>query len=74
MPAFVATVRGFVVGDPQHDGTYIWPLARQPQQEVLEAQVADAVARGARLLCGGRRVDRPGYWFEPTVLTDVTHD
>jgi acyl-CoA reductase-like NAD-dependent aldehyde dehydrogenase len=72
--AFVATVRGFVLGDPQEDTTYIGPLARKAQVAVLEAQVADAVAKGARLLCGGKRIDRKGAWFEPTVLTDVTND
>ena len=72
--AFVATVRGFVLGDPQADATYIGPLARKAQVAVLEAQVADAVAKGARLLCGGKRIDRRGHWFEPTVLADATSD
>jgi acyl-CoA reductase-like NAD-dependent aldehyde dehydrogenase len=40
---------------------------------VLEAQVADALERGASLLAGGHRIDRPGNWFEPTVLTRVDH-
>jgi acyl-CoA reductase-like NAD-dependent aldehyde dehydrogenase len=71
--AFVETVRGFALGDPEDPATYIGPLARPQQIAVLEAQVADAVARGARVACGGRRADRPGF-FEPTVLTDVTND
>ena len=45
---FVATVKGFKAGDPLADGTYIGPLTRAPQLEVLEAQVADAVAKGAQ--------------------------
>jgi acyl-CoA reductase-like NAD-dependent aldehyde dehydrogenase len=72
--AFVATVRGFVVGDPEDERTYIGPLARQEQLAVLEAQVEDARRKGARLLCGGKRLARRGYYFEPTVLVDVTHD
>jgi acyl-CoA reductase-like NAD-dependent aldehyde dehydrogenase len=36
-------------------------------------QVADATAKGARVLAGGHRIDRPGNWFEPTVLVDVDH-
>jgi acyl-CoA reductase-like NAD-dependent aldehyde dehydrogenase len=72
--AFVATVRGFVVGDPEDDKTYIGPLARAPQLEVIEAQVRDALGKGARAVVGGRRLARPGYYYEPTVLVDVTHD
>jgi acyl-CoA reductase-like NAD-dependent aldehyde dehydrogenase len=74
LEAFVATVRGFKVGDPQDDSTYIGPLARRPQLEVLEAHVQDALAKGARLLCGGGRLDRPGYYFDPTVLGQVTSE
>jgi acyl-CoA reductase-like NAD-dependent aldehyde dehydrogenase len=70
---FAATVRGFKVGDPLADGSYIGPLTRRPQLDVLEAQVADALAKGATLLVGGKRVDRAGNWFEPTVLTNVDH-
>ena len=72
--AFVSTVRGYVVGDPLDERTYIGPLARR--EAALghhEAQVADAVGRGARVLAGGRRVDRPGFFFAPTVLVDVDH-
>jgi acyl-CoA reductase-like NAD-dependent aldehyde dehydrogenase len=71
--AFVAAVRGFSIGDPEDEGTYIGPLAREAQLAVLERQVADARQRGARLLCGGARLARRGYYFDPTVLTDVNH-
>jgi acyl-CoA reductase-like NAD-dependent aldehyde dehydrogenase len=71
--AFVAAVRGFPVGDPTREDTYIGPITRAPQIAVLEAQVADALARGARLLTGGHRIERPGHWFEPTVFSDVDH-
>ena len=70
---FAATVRGFQIGDPLAEGAYIGPLTRAPQIAVLEAQVADAVAKGARLVAGGKRIARPGHWFEPTVLTNVDH-
>ena len=70
---FLETVKGFKVGDPTQEDTYIGAITRAPQLEVLEGQVADAVARGARLETGGRRIDRPGNWFEPTVLTRVDH-
>ena len=71
--AFVDTVRGFKLGAPTLEDTYIGPLTRAPQLAVLEAQVADAQARGATLRLGGARIDRPGHWFEPTVFTDVDH-
>ena len=70
---FVATVSAFRMGDPMAADTYIGAITRTPQLAVLEAQVADAVAQGARLLCGGRRRPGPGNWFEPTVLSHVNH-
>jgi acyl-CoA reductase-like NAD-dependent aldehyde dehydrogenase len=70
---FVKTVAGFKAGDPLADGTYIGPLTRRPQLDVLATQVADALAKGATVVAGGRRVDRVGNWFEPTVLTNVDH-
>jgi acyl-CoA reductase-like NAD-dependent aldehyde dehydrogenase len=52
-------------------GSMIWP----EQLDVVESHVADATAKGARVLAGGRRnPDRPGYFYEPTILVDVTHD
>jgi acyl-CoA reductase-like NAD-dependent aldehyde dehydrogenase len=74
--AFLATVQGFVSGDPLDAKTYIGPLARQAQLEVLEDQVKDAVTKGAKLLAGGKRdaSQSKGYYFEPTVLVDVTRD
>jgi len=72
--AFVAEVRGFRRGDPTDEATYIGPLTREAQLDVLEAQVKDAVRKGAKLHTGGQRVKGPGNWFEPAVLTEVTHD
>jgi acyl-CoA reductase-like NAD-dependent aldehyde dehydrogenase len=72
--AFVDTVRGFKVGDPMADGTYIGPLTRGPQLQVLEEQVADARRRGARLHIGGERLPGPGHWFAPTVFSEASHD
>ena len=72
--AFVAEVKKFVVGDPLDEKTYIGPVARQAHLAVLEAQVADAKARGGRLLCGGGRIDRPGFYFQPTVFADATRE
>ena len=71
--AFLDTVRGFRCGDPMDEATYIGAITRAPQLDVLSAQVADAVAKGARLRIGGSRLPGPGNWFEPTVFTDVNH-
>ena len=72
--AFLETVRGFKIGDPLGEGTYIGAITRAPQLEVLEAQVADALAKGAKLLTGGHRIKQAGNWFEPTVFIDCNHE
>ncbi|MCE9639407.1 MAG: aldehyde dehydrogenase family protein [Betaproteobacteria bacterium] len=71
--AFVATVRGFKIGDPRDDTTYIGPLTRKAQLAVLKRQVADAKKKGANLLMGGKPLTRKGHYFAPTVLSDVDH-
>jgi acyl-CoA reductase-like NAD-dependent aldehyde dehydrogenase len=71
--AFLAEVRGFTLGDPMDEGTYIGPLTRRAQLDVLSAQVADARKKGGALRLGGKRLERPGNWFEPTVFTGVDH-
>jgi acyl-CoA reductase-like NAD-dependent aldehyde dehydrogenase len=71
--AFVETVKGFKVGDPMSEATYIGPLTRAAQLDVLDAQVADAKAKGARLLAGGQRLPGHGNWYTPTVFSDVNH-
>ena len=71
--AFVDTVRGYKRGDPMAEDTYIGAITRAPQLAVLEAQVADAKAKGARLLLGGQHGPGPGNWFEPTVFAQVDH-
>ena len=71
--AFLDAVRGFRVGDPMSEDTYIGAITREPQLEVLAAQVADAKVRGATLRLGGSRIAKVGNWFEPTVFTEVNH-
>lgn len=72
--AFAEAVDGMVMGAPGDPTTYLGPVTREAQIAILEAQVTDAVEQGATLLRGGKRADRAGWYFEPTVLTDVTHD
>ena len=70
---FLATVAGFKAGDPMDAGTYIGAITRAPQIAVLQAQVADALAKGAVLRCGGKALPGPGHHFQPTVFTNVNH-
>jgi len=61
------------VGSPEDEATTVGPLAQQKGVDVVESQTAEAVAKGAKLLTGGRRIEGPGYFFQPTVLVDVDH-
>jgi succinate-semialdehyde dehydrogenase/glutarate-semialdehyde dehydrogenase len=68
---FVEGMRALRVGDPMDPATDIGPLATPGIVDDLEKQVSDSVARGARILAGGKRIAGRGNWFEPTVITDV---
>jgi len=70
----LAAAARVVVGDGLTDGVTMGPLANPRRLKAMEEMVTDAVSRGAGLLCGGRRLDRPGFFFAPTVLTDVPAD
>jgi acyl-CoA reductase-like NAD-dependent aldehyde dehydrogenase len=73
LEAFTQEVQQFKLGDPEEEGVFIGPLARQEQIAVLEQQVQDALDKGAQLLTGSKKADRTGYYFEPAVLTNVNH-
>jgi succinate-semialdehyde dehydrogenase/glutarate-semialdehyde dehydrogenase len=68
---FVDEMRALRVGDPLEESTDIGPLATPQIVNDLDEQVKKAVASGARVLTGGKRIDRPGNFYEPTVLVDV---
>ncbi|HEX5613695.1 MAG TPA: aldehyde dehydrogenase family protein [Acidimicrobiia bacterium] len=70
--ALVEIADAYVVGDPLDERTDIGPLARFEQLDVLDAQVADAVAKGARVVAGGGRHERGAGWYRPTVIADAT--
>jgi len=72
--ALVEVVSAYRVGDPRDDATDVGPLTRAEQLETLDAQVADAVDRGGKVLCGGERIERAGNWYMPTVVVDVPDD
>jgi len=71
--AFVAEVKSFKIGDPTDEATYVGAITRRPQLAVLQAQVADAKRKGAKLLLGGHVLKGKGNWYAPTVLSDVDH-
>jgi acyl-CoA reductase-like NAD-dependent aldehyde dehydrogenase len=75
--AFVARVveetNRLRVGDPSSSEVDMGPLTLARQRAIVEEHVADAVARGARVLAGGRRPEGPGFFYPPTVLVDVDH-
>ncbi|BEL02437.1 NAD-dependent succinate-semialdehyde dehydrogenase [Actinoplanes sichuanensis] len=72
--AFLAAVDRVVVGDGLDDGVTMGPLANPRRLKAMEELVTDAVSRGAVLQRGGERLDRPGFFFPPTVLTGVPLD
>jgi len=71
---YVEGFKALKVGDPMDPATDVGPLANESQVLTIDEQVKRSVAAGAKLLTGGRRIDRPGCWYEPTVLTNVTSD
>jgi succinate-semialdehyde dehydrogenase/glutarate-semialdehyde dehydrogenase len=71
---FVAAAQAVKVGDGMTAGVTMGPLATARRVEAMEGFIADALAKGAKLRTGGRRIGNTGYFFEPTVLTDVPLD
>ena len=72
--ACVALVRGYTRGDPMDETTYLGPMAQGEGVATVAAQIAEARAKGARVLTGGAPVAGRGFFCEPAVLVDVTHD
>ena len=69
--AFAAVANSLKVGDPYDETTNMGPLSTRPQFERVSELVSDAVASGARVAAGGGPIDRPGFFFQPTVLADL---
>jgi succinate-semialdehyde dehydrogenase/glutarate-semialdehyde dehydrogenase len=69
---FTEQMAAKTVGDPMAEGTDVGPLASEQQREDVEHLVADAVAQGAKVLCGGAAPDRAGFYYPPTVLAGIT--
>ncbi|MGS2619687.1 NADP-dependent succinic semialdehyde dehydrogenase [Micromonospora sp. LZ34] len=69
---FAANMSALRVGDPMDDATDVGPLASEGGRDEIHAQVRDAVDRGATVLCGGEPPAGPGWYYPPTVVTDLT--
>lgn len=67
----VERVKKLRVGNPLKGDTDIGPMVDPGQLEIVKEQVEDAVAKGAKVLCGGKPMEGPGRFFAPTVLTNV---
>lgn len=71
---FVERMSALKVGDPMDETVAIGPLATRQGLEILDRQVRETVAAGGRILAGGARLDRAGYYYAPTVLADIPKD
>jgi acyl-CoA reductase-like NAD-dependent aldehyde dehydrogenase len=71
---FVEKVKALRLGNPLDRSTDIGPMVSAKQRDTLERQLNDAMSKGARVLCGGKRPARKGFFFEPTVLVDIKPD
>lgn len=71
---FVEEMQGLRVGDPFNDDTDIGPLATEQILKDVDDQVKTSVAAGAHILTGGKKLDRPGNFYQPTVLANIAHD
>jgi succinate-semialdehyde dehydrogenase / glutarate-semialdehyde dehydrogenase len=71
---FVERMRWLKVGDPLDEATDIGPLATEQILNSVDEQVRKSISAGAKLLTGGNRVHSPGFFYEPTVLVDVSKE
>src|SRR5213596_1089758 len=71
---FVARVSAIRIGDPMDEKTELGPLATAAIRDGLDDQVKKSVAAGARLATGGNKLDREGFYYAPTVLTDIRRE
>ena len=68
---FVARVSAVRIGDPMDEGMELGPLATSAIRDDLDDQVQKSAAAGARILTGGKKLDREGFYYAPTVLADI---
>ena len=70
---FTEKMAALVVGDPLEESTQIGPLATEKGRQEIAELVDDAVEKGARVLTGGKAPDRPGLFYEPTIVDGLDH-
>ena len=68
-----ALIRQLKIGLPEDDETDIGPLMNEEQIKKVESHINDAVIKDAKIHCGGKRIEKDGFYFEPTVLSNVNH-
>jgi acyl-CoA reductase-like NAD-dependent aldehyde dehydrogenase len=68
---FVENTEAEVIGDPMNSKTTVGPLVRESQRESLSKQVEDAKTKGGRVLTGGKTISGEGYFYEPTIISNV---
>lgn len=75
---FVEETKRLKIGDPFDPGTDLGPMSNKEVLNKVIEHVNDAVSKGAKVLCGGKRPEGElflkGYWYEPTILIDVNHE
>jgi acyl-CoA reductase-like NAD-dependent aldehyde dehydrogenase len=71
---FVENTEAEVIGDPMDSKTTVGPLVRESQRQALIKQVENAKSKGGLILTGGKTVNRDGYFYEPTIISNVNHE
>jgi len=61
-----------ILGDPMDEATNFGPMVSERQRDIVEDFITKGKEEGARLICGGKRLDRPGFWITPVIFSDVT--
>jgi succinate-semialdehyde dehydrogenase/glutarate-semialdehyde dehydrogenase len=69
--ALTRAMRGYEIGDPAKEGTKLGPMQSVKARDDIHNQVSESIRKGARLLLGGKILDRPGAWYPATILTNV---
>ena len=69
-----ARVGSAILGDPMDENTNFGPMVSEWQCQIVEGFIAKGIAEGAKLICGGERLDKPGYWLTPAIFSDVKDD
>lgn len=73
--AFIARLKSrvgsAVLGDPMDEKTNFGPMVSEKQLRIVEGFIAKGLAQGAKLICGGERLDKPGFWLTPAIFSDV---